>query len=377
MRRRQTPTAVSVVEWRRGGHRLAYVAAIAKGADNRPIELITSRDVLDSGEFETHLAPFVEFGTMTVRVVDDLEDSRVLFSLLSELRAAGQGVVLPEADKFLPQLVVAKILRRLPRRMVIIVMRPPDAVTTGRRLGRWAKRAFIVSLMAWRRSLDVRLLEDPLGRGETRCWQGLVLGRPSYRLNDPCGVLDSESAPLPSSVTEVLADLRVVAVVGALDARKNLPLVIEGWETVNIPGSALLLAGPQSPGIDAWLRDNETRLPPNVFTWNNYLGHDELRSAIERSTAIITLYDGGISSSLMLGAAALGRWTITLAGTRTARVAQVHGFGIACEPTADDVGRAIREALAKSAYPHAVPLPDSREFGRDILRRFASPADVS
>jgi hypothetical protein len=286
-------------------------------------------------------------------------------------------VVLPEADKFLLRLLVAKVLGRLPRQMVIIVMRPPSAVARGGRLGSWTKRALIVSLMAWRRSLDVRLLEDPLGRGETRCWQGLVLGRPSYRLNDPCGVLDSGSAPLPSSVTEVLTDLRVVAVVGALDARKNLPLVIEGWETVNIPGSALLLAGPQSPGIEAWLRDGETRLPPNVFTWNDYLGHDELRSAIERSTAIITLYDGGISSSLMLGAAALGRWTITLAGTRTALVAEGHGFGIACLPTASDVARAIREALAKSAYPEAVSLPNSREFGRDILRRFATPADVT
>jgi hypothetical protein len=340
------------------------------GAAPQPVELVTSPDVLHSGEYETHLSHFVHQGTMSVRAVDSLERPRSLVSLLHELRTQGRGAVLPEADKYLLHLVVAKLLRRLPRRMVVIVMRPPNAVEKGGRVGSWAKRALIVSLMAWRQSIDVRLLDDPLASGASRCWQGLVLGRPPYRLNDPCGVLDVDSAPLPAALDRELAGRRVVAVVGALDARKNLPLVLQGWESAEMPDSALLLAGPQSPGVAAWLNDVEAQLPPNTYTWNEYLGHDQLRSAIERSTAIITLYDGGISSSLIVGAAALGRWTITLADTRTAGVAQDNGFGIACHSNPDDVGRAISEALAKTAYPEPIPLPDSRQFGRDIMRCF-------
>jgi hypothetical protein len=327
------------------------------GAAPQPVELVTSPDVLHSGEFETHLSHFVHQGTMTVRAVDSLERPHSLFSLLHELRTQGRGAVLPEADKYLLHLVVAKLLRRLPRRMVVIVMRPPNAVEKGGRIGSWTKRALIVSLMAWRRSIDVRLLDDPLASGASRCWQGLVLGRSTYRLNDPCGVLDVGPAPLPAALDHDLAG-------------KNLPLVVQGWEAANMPDSALLLAGPQSPGVAAWLTNVESQLPPNTYAWNEYLGHDQLRSAIERSTAIITLYDGGISSSLIVGAAALGRWTITLAGTRTAGVAQENGFGIACHPNPDDVGRAIREALSKTAYPEPIPLPDSRQFGCDIMRRF-------
>ena len=305
-----------------------------------------------------------------MRVVDGIEDSHSLVSLLRELRASNRSVILPEADKFLLQLVIAKLLRRLPRRMVIIVMRPPEAVEKGGRIGVWVKRALIISLMAWRRSIDVRLLDDPLASGDSRCWQGLLLGRPSFRLNDPCGVLDVEPTELPQVVERDLGDRRVVAVVGALDGRKNIPLVLAGWGAANMSDSALLLAGPQSPAVATWLSEEASRLPPNMVMWNEYLGHDQLRSAIERSTAIVTLYDGGISSSLMLGAAALGRWTITLADSRTARVAHINDFGISCHPTVEDVGRAIREALSRTEFPHAIPLPDSRQFGRDIMRRY-------
>jgi hypothetical protein len=360
--------ALSVVEWRAGGHRLAYVSAVVMGADQRPVELVTSPAVMGSGEFAVHLAEFVSLGRLSLRASDDFGSSRRILSLLRELRTRGRAVVLPEADKYLLTLVVGKLLRRLPRRMTIIVMRPPSTVATAGRIGQFAKRMLIVALMAWRHSIDVRLLEDPLAHGDSRCWQGPILGRRTNRLNDPCGLLDVDSAPLPADLEREIAGRQVLAVVGAIDARKNLPLVLEGWAASQPPDSVLLVAGHHSASVSSWLSENPLRIPPNTYFLNQYLTNNELRAVIERSRAIFTLYDGGISSGIVIGAAALGRWAIVSSHSRTASVASVHGFAIPCDPNPRDVARAIIEIIARGQLPTPVSLPNSEQFGRDILR---------
>jgi hypothetical protein len=278
--------------------------------------------------------------------------------------------VLPEADRFLHVLLFALIIRRLPRPTTAIVMRPPQSVR-GRlrgRLGSLAKTLLILALTPWK-SVDVHLLEDPLAEGDNRVWRDPILRRERFRLDDPCSLLETSPGELPEELRLRSSERPFLTVVGSIDDRKNLPLTLAAWRSATeLAGFDLVVAGKQSPSVSTWLQ-SAGPFTSNIYFVNRYLSDAEIRGVIEYSRGIVALYDGGFSSGFLVAAAAMGRWAITIEGSRTGTVAAQQGFGVLCTPTLAGVADAMRQALVNGSRPPQVAVPSSREFGRRILRR--------
>jgi hypothetical protein len=358
---------------------LSYVAAIVRSANDASlsIELVTSRVLTLSDEYQIHLARLVADGQLTVRTSDRLDRRGGITRELREIRLRGNAVVLPEADRSLHALLLAKLSRGLPVPTALIVMRPPQSVRGiwRARIGGFVKTLLIVVLCAWS-SLDVLLLEDPLALGRDRVWRKRVLRSKSRRLDDPCGLVEIEASHLPKELNQDLGDRPMLAIVGVIDSRKQVPLVWAAWQLAcgTIEGE-LVIAGKQSPDVSSWLR-SAGPVPTRIHFIDRYLTDDEVRGVLERSNGIITLYDGGFSSGFLVAAAAVGRWAITTRGSRIERVASSHGFAVTCTPTPSGIAEAIDQVLAKTEMPPPIEVPSAEDFGRRVLRRLIDSRKV-
>lgn len=366
------PRCVCILEWRHGGHRLFYVAAIVRAANEAdlPIELVTSSGVLDTEEYRTHLAHLAEDGLLCVRTSSDVDQARGLRRELRSIRHERRPAVVPESDRFLHVLLLAKMLRQLPLPTTAIVMRPPQSVdgSLGARARSVIKSTLLLALSRWR-TLDLQLLEDPLAEGDDRVWRQPILSSVHLRLDDPCGLVDEPAGELPPELDHVLADRPTLAMVGVIDGRKHLPLVLQAWRLASETAECdLVIAGKQTSSISSWL-NSAGPLPGNIHFVDRYLTDVEVRGVLERSKAIFALYDGGLSSGFLIASAAFGRWAITIGGSRTASVAVTHGFGVVCASTTAGVADAIDIVLSKTEMPTPVDVPSSTEFGRHVLRQ--------
>lgn len=368
--RRRAPddATVAILEWRPTGHRLAYVAAIASAvADTgRAAVLVTTQEVLDSPEYQVHLAALVGAGVLDVRRDERLVGRAGVVDVLCGQTA---GAVVPEVDDLLPPLAVAAVTGRLPRSTAVIVMRPP-------RRREWSARTLLVDtgkvaailVLAASRRVDVHLLEDPLAHGRDRVWPW-PLNRPGLRLDDPCDLAGTVEGDLDGAVEQALRSSPALAVVGRIDGRKRLPLVLDAWDhrDPSTDGSLLLL-GAQTEAVRRWLA--ERAVPPGVVTVDRYLENPELLAVVRRCRALVVLYDGGLSSGILVTAAAAGTPVIVGEGTRTGRIAAHHGFGVMTPLEPEAVARTIEAVLARSDRPDPVPCSTARDFGRQVLRTF-------
>lgn len=375
--RRAAGSGIDIVEWRAHGHRMTYVASIVRAANEVGLDVVlwTAPEVLETEEFQTQLSDLVSTGRLSICLVPDLGTTGGLIRHLGAIRRQGRAAVVPEADRFLHALGLALVARRLPRPTSVIIMRPPQSVT-GRfrgRIGSIAKTALIVVLSPWR-ALDIQLLEDPLAQANDRVWTTPFLSRASFRLDDPCGLLETSAAEFPEELLQRPSSRPFLAVVGVIDGRKNLPLILEAWRLRPNSGSDLIVAGKQTSAVSTWLESTAPPTPDSTFV-NRYLTEAEIRGVLERSSGILALYDGGFSSGLVIAAAAIGRWTIALEGSRTGTVARRHGFGVVCAPHALDLADAMEQVLTQTATPVPVLVPGSRDFGRHVLRRVIEAQD--
>jgi glycosyltransferase involved in cell wall biosynthesis len=371
--RRRPPgdATVAILEWRPTGHRLAYVAAIAGAvADTgRAAVLVTTQEVLDSPEYQVHLAALVGTGLIEVR-----RDERLVgrAGVVEVLCGQTTGAVVPEVDDLLPPLAVAAVTGRLPRSTAVIVMRPP------RRRG-WSVRTLLVDtgkvaaimVLAASRRVDVHLLEDPLAHGRDRVWPW-PLNRPGLRLDDPCDLAGTVEGELDDAVDQALRSSPAIAVVGRIDQRKRLPLVLDAWSRrdPSLDGSLLVL-GAQTEAVQGFLAERPA--PPGVVTLDRYLENPELLAVVRRCRALVVLYDGGLSSGVIVTAAAAGTPVIVGEGTRTGRIAAHHGFGVVTSLEPEAVARTIEAVLARSDRPNPVPCATARDFGQRVLRTFPPP----
>jgi glycosyltransferase involved in cell wall biosynthesis len=375
-RRRGGIAGVDIIEWRPLGHRMTYVASIVRVANDAGINVVlwTTPQVLETDEFDAQLSGFISNGQLTTNTSSQLGNPRGLLTALGEIRRQDRAAILPEADRYLHLLLLGLVSGQLPRNTTAIVMRPPRAVSGRWRgwLGSIVKTALVVVLVMSRR-VDVQLLEDPLAEDGERLWTG-PLKRESLRLDDPCSLLDIESGELPVELQFRTRRVASLALVGVIDHRKNVPLIIRAWQLAAPPDAALIIAGKQSPSVSSWLAEAEP-LPENVILINRYLSESEVRGILEQSNGILTLYDGGLSSGVMVAAAAVGRWVIVLEGTRTGRVAAQKGFGLVCKPSPPALADAMLGALSNTSKPPPLVVPRSGDFGRRVLRLVLDPRD--
>jgi hypothetical protein len=369
-----TPLAMTsrirILEWRHTGHRLAYVAAIIRSVphDAAPAVLETSAEAAASVEYAEHLLPLEQSG-MFIRDISEIgAGNRALAASLRRARKLKEVVVLPEADRVLPVLAAAWLTRGLPRPTSIILMRPPHWRDGGVRALPWAltKAVFLAAFALATRSFDVHLLEDPLAAGQDRVWRRPFESE-RLRLNDPCDLLSDSDVCLPS---ELLGDNRpMIAVVGAIDQRKNLPLILAAWQLSHAQeDSVLVIAGRHSSEARSLVASEGSG--PSTVSIDRYLSNAEMAAVLHACRGLFVLQDGGISSGLLTKAASLGRWVIALEGSRTGRAAKSAGVGVLAQPTPIDLALAIDAVVGRMGHPPQVSLDTADDFGRTVLRRF-------
>jgi hypothetical protein len=361
--------STSIVEWRAAGHRLAYVAAIAEAArrDDHRATLLTTEGVLGSQEFDLHLSELVRQGDLGVEVVPGLPKVRELRTAVCRELRAGRRCVVPEADRHLALLLVARLSARQGR-LVIILMRPPN-LRGGRRsaLAALAKIS-LLALVRPLRGLGVRalLLSDAM-RSRSPAWPRW-LGWTGDPVGDPADLFTGSSATPPPELAST--NQPFVAVAGILDERKDLALVLEAWEGAvrGGGGASLVLAGrvhANARGVKGWMR-------PNVTLIDRHLSDGELHWIVRHAKAMIVMYDGGRASGIVNAAAATGTWIIAPHTSRLCQVASEHGLGISCAPDPSAVGRAMGQAL-RAGRPHPLDeLATRRSFGAAVTESATS-----
>jgi glycosyltransferase involved in cell wall biosynthesis len=298
-------------------------------------------EIVSSGRF-TRLRRF--FATLRARTKYDL-------------------MVIPEVDNLLIELCLLRLVRRLPERTVGIMMRPPNRSI---RFRGYSKRA-LIGVVRRLRSVSILFLEDPLADGGTAVWP---LHYP--KLLDPSDLYLSRSTSLlPPEVEGLPEDVPMIGILGAIDERKNVPLVLSAWAHGQHGRHAVLVvAGRQAASVTARIRPQLSD-DKSIVAVNRYLSNGELGALLSRCHGLVLLYssenENGISSGTVIAAAAQGRWVIARAGSRILKTIQPHGLGIGTELSVASLSEAIGEALQRRRLPLPLELPKSESFGDRVL----------
>jgi hypothetical protein len=368
MRRSLPCGRLLIVEHRFRGHRLAYLALAARA--HGAVDLVTTSDMATSEEYAVHLSPLADAGIVTVTIDDRLPRIRAVVEWIACGRRTGRALLVPECDAMLPLLVALKVANRLPWPTSMIVARAPDRRDRNLRRRVWgvAKTAMIASLMCFERSVDVLLVEDGLADPPHRVWRRPV-NRADQLLEEPGDLIPRVGGRLPlPQFGNLDPRVPVLAVVGAIDDRKNLPMILDAWARRADRSAALLVAGKPQGDSESLLGSPRVTGDPSITVITRYLSNDEISACLERATALFMLYDLGLTSSLMMAAALNGRWVIGIEGTRTARVASSHGFAITFDGSVEGLAHAIDHAIACTHHPQPVPVMTGAEWGRRVTR---------
>ena len=369
---------VGILEWRHGGHRLAYVAAIVDGAaaSGRRAVLLTDKETLGSPEFSVHLS---ENKNQDTRVSKQrIGTVAGMLASLRWLRSNAEITVVPEADRFLATLILAWLVRALPRNTSVIVMRPPVLQrASGHSFKRRQVDSVVVAatgllktalMLVCQRisSIDMFLLEDPVATGAQRVW-GWPFSSETLRLDDPSDLIPAGRGIQPVELGSARRDRRVIAIVGSIDSRKQVPLLLRAWESVDKSGEPLLLlAGPHERQVRE-LVDQQRVADKSILSIDRYLTNEEMAGVIERSSGLAILYDGGVSSGILTTAVAVGRWVITTENTRTGAIAEANGCAVACNGRPDSLANAIDRVIVAPSQPPGHDLPTRLDFARRLL----------
>jgi hypothetical protein len=291
-----------------------------------------------------------------------------LIRTLRSLRKNGHAVIIPEVDRVLPLITLALVLRCLPQPTVVIVMRPPYWTGVRAVLQSTTKTVMIAMLTSARRTVDVLLLEDPLAKGAERVWQR-PFANPRMRLDDPTDLIPSDEQEQPPELATLPPQASVIALVGSIDGRKQVPMILRGWLTrPALEHEVLVIAGRQAAEVREQIATVDWASRADVVVIDRYLSNGEIAWIFERATGVLALNDGGISSGISSAAARHSKWVITEKGSRTGRVASARGFGVEAKLDPSSLADAMVEVV-RSNPPHELHgLPTRADFGARVVR---------
>jgi hypothetical protein len=163
-------------------------------------------------------------------------------------------------------------------------------------------------------------------------------------------------------------DRRLVGIIGDISIRKCVPTVAEATRLAG-PDVDLLLAGPITEEMQAWL----DALPPadraRVHTRLGFLPDDEIDGCVAASDVIsLALLNPGPSG--IQGKALLAGVPVLSAGSKLReREATAYGAGVHVDLDAASLASGIRELLARANGPVPTPpgLPTAEEFGAIMI----------
>ncbi|WP_445444046.1 hypothetical protein [Clavibacter sp. km3a] len=224
------PAPVLILEGNGDGHRFYFVRLLADAivADGGRAVLVTRPGEMDGA----HAAEFLRDLPSGFTVVE-VPDADVAAASRVARDTGARRIVIPDGDRHLVDLVTRRGAD-LPH-VTALIMREPDlrrqAVRSSAR--QWAKRA-TMTLAGLRRSTTVTVLKSSVWAGRSRFPVA----------QDPVTLAAGPDDVVALRVHWGLdADRRWFAVVGAISARKNLPLVAEAFARVAGPGMGLLVGG--------------------------------------------------------------------------------------------------------------------------------------
>jgi len=345
-----TSRRVMVVETSPSGHRLVFVREIVAEALRRRSSVVfaTTESVLRDPAFARHVAAFAQMielqlvpGKLTVKGL--------------QVRASALGcdlVIVPDALKYRSALLPG-LTRRLPLVRLVIMNDPLWEVRR-----RWLpspklllKRGVLL-LSGARRGVQILWLR---GQGSRRTASIVV---------DPL-LLDGSVSSIREDAARMRSALMMdegtfwFGIVGALDARKNVPLVIDALRKAaretGIP-VGLALLGPWSDPVTE--RSASTALATcdyRVVRRHDALTNREMNVAVAALDCVVMAYSTSAPNSTAAKAAALGV-RVAAAGSASFRrfVSQVTGLAGASLDV-DAVARELVAALQR-------PLPEPRKL---------------
>lgn len=338
-----------VVEPNSNGHRFQAVANVAGFAGRTDdVVLLTAKGAAGTERFHTFL------GGMAVKVEERLDDAapttrQLLRAVTDVCRAYDvRRVVVMEADQFIKRWwhLAPRTLRQLARRpqVIFFVNRYPTRI-------RFADRHDWMHLVGKTTLTLLGLLTGALDRvgcfaGREDLAQGLLL----KRVRDPaiCSAHSRDRLEIRERLG-LPRDRKLAAIVGVIDARKCLPLVLAA---VRASGDDLdlLIGGRFEPEQQAWYEALPDDAKQRIVLRADFLS-DETLDALVAASDVVVIAQLNKGPSGIMGKALAAEVPVVTAGS-VVRASEVRGTngGIAAELTLEGLADAFRTVTQGDAW---------------------------
>ena len=332
------------------GHRLFYARLLAEGALARGHEIIIG--MLPSTEFDRFAA--IHLSTLDRKIALHSVDNASLSALLRTTSTTGADLVFtPDGDALAKELLISGSWKS-PARLMVLIMRPtgqhsrPEralvsslAKATARRILRMFRGVTVLTLAsAMSPNPKTGTAPDPVSFGATQ-----------------------DSAEQFRVLHQMGRERYWYAVIGALDARKNIDLVATALQGLGAE-AGLLLAGVMSPEAEMRSRKALEELSATgvaLIRINRLLTDEEIDNAVLAADCVFLAHSNEGSSGI-LGKAAVAGTRVIAAGARSLRI-DADNLPEICEWVPLDA-QALGIA-AKSGLGRANPTP--AELGSDAF----------
>lgn len=324
------------------GHRFQAVAEVAAVARRSgPVVLLTSRGAKETEWYASFLA-----GTpidVRERYDSPFPPTREMARGIAEVARESERTtaVVMDADESLKRWWYAAALefRGLPHRprVVFMLTRYIARLDPFDREGwvlRTSKAVLAVLAMA------TRTLHRAAGfAGRDDFSRGWVV----KRLRDPAvNTAHSRDRAALRAKLDLPADRRIVGVIGAIDARKSIPLVYAAT-VASADDADLLVAGGVSPDVAEWLDARTPSEAARLIERRGHLSNDELDQLVA-ACDVVSVVQLNKGPSGIMGKALTAGVPVVTAGSRVrAREVAVTRGGVAAEMTPDSIAGALRE----------------------------------
>jgi glycosyltransferase involved in cell wall biosynthesis len=303
------------------GHHLHWVRWIAnKGlAEGYRVVFATTRDAIQSSEFEIHLAEIAERLTIDSEF-DHLLSNKRWLPMVSTVRALSKvaakypsaRLIIPYADRGMSQF--AALMQRVGMRVLrsdidsdAVIMRGGFAYPCRSLMESVYRQALFVTLawVPWRRVhfIDELAFDYVMRRGG-------ALARKSFLLPDPAEIGASINREDARRRVGIPLDGRYIGCYGLLDRRKGVDLLVRAFGAADLKSTdRLLLVGKADAAVKAEIENIKHNFPNReIIVIDRYVSEDELNAAVSALDLVCAPYPRHIgSASVVIRAAALHR----------------------------------------------------------------------
>lgn len=344
-------TATVIVEPDPGGHHFQAVGTVVDLAERfGPVVLLTSRPGMESPAREVYLGAHLERDAVRVVEAFELKAPPTREMAVEAARWCREGVdgvpvgrvVLMDADQALKRwwAVAPRQFRGLARRPRIILM-----------LTRYPARLALTDLTGWRLrgpkavltvlAMATRTVHRAVGfSGREDTSTGWIV----KRVRDPhYSSAHSRDRAQHRAELGLPADRLLVGIFGAVDARKNPPLILEAIDAAGLD-AMLVVAGGFDDEVRAWAAGLDEDDRARVFLRDEFLDNDVLDRFVAAVDVVPLALTNNGPSGIMGKAQAAGVPVVTAGSRVRAREVEATGTGIACDLTAASLGAAMRRA---------------------------------